>query len=48
MSMTRTEKVEIRLTEKEKQELKELANNHSLDMASYGRMKMLTSAEVQS
>jgi len=48
MSMTRTEKVEIRLTEEEKKELKELAKNHSLDMASYGRMKMLTSTEVQS
>jgi len=48
MSMNRTEKVEIRLTEKEKQKLRELANEHSLDMAQYGRMKMLTSTEVQS
>jgi len=47
MTGRRTEKVEIRVSEEEKQKIRKLAQKHGLGMASYGRMKMLSNHEVE-
>jgi len=44
--MKRTEKVEVKLTEKEKEQLRDLAGNHGLKMSQYVRVKTLPMQEV--
>ena len=46
MKCTRSEKIEVRLTEEEKQQLQQQAQQRKLNMASYARMKMFTDNEV--
>lgn len=44
--MTRTNKIEVRLTEEEKQKIREISERKGLDMSNYARMKMLEPVQM--
>jgi uncharacterized protein YbaP (TraB family) len=45
--MNRDDKLEIRLTQKEKKKIREIAQKKGMDMSNYGRMKMLEPIKVE-
>jgi len=47
MDMNRTEKIEVKLTPKEKQKLREVADNHGLKMSQYIRIQAIPTTEVK-